>query len=222
MNLLNVSDSIWFKTIRLDKWEKYETKWSEIITVVSWTIWEILKWKIKTFESSVYHQWEIRALEDSFLTVFDIKDNDIILNRIDVDQKYWFFCRENWKQLRELYDVDGLEKVDLYRWDQIEEEYNGVRYKLNLWFCWKQVDCLWHNQHNFIEVHTNIAWDWYMQKSIDGTDEGLFETVWLLPWNSHRRFDIKWEKEENGDPKYPFHRWLGGTSGNIWLVIEKY
>ena len=61
-----------------------------------------------------------------------------------------------------------------------------------------------------------------MQKSIDGTDEGLFETVWLLPWNSHRRFDIKWEKEENGDPKYPFHRWLGGTSGNIWLVIEKY
>jgi len=222
MNPLNIKDKINFKTIKLKDWEEYGIKWNEIITVVFWKVWDELKWEIKTFESSVYYSWKIKALENSFLTVFNLEDKDVILNKINVDKEYWEFCRANFKQLRELYDVEWFEKVDLYRWEQIEEEYNWVEYKLNLRFCWKEVDCLWHNEHNFIEVHTCIAWDWYMQKSTDWTDDNLFETVWLLPWNSHRKFNIFWEQDQNWNPKYPFHRWLGWTTWNIWLAIEKY
>jgi hypothetical protein len=124
-----------------------------------------------------------------------------------------------------LFDLTGNEehkKVDLYRSKQEEYEFMWIKYKFNLRFCGKETDCLFHNEHNFIEIHTNIAGDWYMQKSIDWTDETLVETVWLLPWNSHRQFMIDGEFEENWNPKYPFHRWLGWTTWNVWLVIEKY
>jgi hypothetical protein len=109
--------------------------------------------------------------------------------------------------------------------DQIEKEFNWEKYKFNLWFCGKEVDCLFHNQHDFIEIHTCVAWDWCMEKALtwnnDWNDE-IIETVWLMPWNSHRQFNIEWENEVNWNPKYPFHRWLWWNTWNIWLVIEKY
>ncbi len=125
-------------------------------------------------------------MENSLLSVFDIKDLDIILNNINVDKEFWDYCRKNWKQLRELYDVEWFEKVDLYRWDQIEKEFNWEKYKFNLWFCWPKVDCLFHNQHDFIEIHTWIAGDWFMQKAEDFEWKKLIETVWIMPGTSHR------------------------------------
>ena len=222
MNPLNIWDEIKFQTIELKKWEVYKIWETQIITIIEWQVKDRIKWILNTFESSVYYWWEIEATTDTLITIFDIKNRDIILNKIDVNWEFWEFCRKNWTQLRWLYDVEWFEKVDLYRWDQIDYRFNWVKFKFNLWFCWKEVDCLWHNQHDFIETHTNIAWDWYMQKSLDWTDNWLIETVWLLPWNSHKKFNIDWENEENWNPKYPFHRWLGGSSWNIWLVIEKY
>lgn len=222
MNALTIDSKIVFKTIELKSWETYKISWNEIITIVSWKVKDRIKWVLNTFESSVYYSWILEAQEDSLLTVFTLENKDIVLNKIDVDWEFWWFCRKNWKQLREIYDVEWFEKVDLYRWEQMDYEFSGEKYKFNLWFCWKEVDCLWHNQHDFIETHTNVAWDWYMQKSLDWTDNWLIETVWLLPWNSHRKFNIEWEKESNWNPKYPFHRWLWWTTWNIWFVIEKY
>lgn len=222
MEELNIEDEIKFKTLELKKWDKYEITWNEIITVVEWRVKNRIKWVLNKFESSVYYNWQIGAEEDSLLTIFDVKNKDIFLNKINVEENFWEYCRTNWKQLKELYDVDWFEKVDLYRWNQVDYDFNWKKYKFNLWFCWKEVDCLFHNQHNFIEVHTNIAWDWYMQKSSSEDEKDLIETVWLLPWNSHRTFNIEWEKEENWNPKYPFHRWLWWTTWNIWVAIEEY
>ena len=222
MNALSIDNRINFKLVELQKWEKYKITWNEIVTVVSWKIRDRVKWTLKTYDSSIYYSWEIEAIEKSVLTVFVIENNDVILNRVNVDNEFWDFCRTNWKQLRELYDEKWFELVDLYRWDQIEKELNWNIYKFNLWFCWKEVDCLFHNQHNFEEIHTCIAWDWFMQKSVDWTEDWLVETVWLMPWSSHRKFNIDWELEENNNPKYPFHRWLWWNTWNIWLVIEKY
>jgi hypothetical protein len=62
--------------------------------------------------------------------------------------------------------------------------------------------------------------------SID--DRIKFKLVELKRWNSGYvhlwiwQSYIKWEYEENWNPKYPFHRWLWWKTGNIWLVIEKY
>ncbi len=219
---LSINDEIVFNLKELKKWESLEISWNKIITVISWEIKERQKWVLKTFESSVYHTWEIVASKDSLLSVFDIKDLDIILNKINVDDSFWEFCRANWTKLCNLPWCETLDYVDLYRWDQVEKEFQWVKYKFNLWFCWKDVDCLFHNKHNFEEIHTNIAWDWFMQKSLGNTDKELLETVWLMPWSSHRAFNIKWEFEENWNPKYPIHRWLWWKTWNIWFVIEKY
>jgi hypothetical protein len=219
---LSILNQINFDLIELKKWESFETEGNKIITIVLWEVKDKLNWTLNTFDSSVYHSWNIVAEEDTLLSVFDIKDIKVILNKIDVEKDFWDYCRNNWSQLRKLYDVEWFEEIDLYRWDQIEKEFWGEKYRLNLWFCWKEVDCLFHNQHDFIEIHTGIIWDWYMQKSIDWTDKTLIETVHLGVWQSHKPFNLEWQFEENWNPKYPMHRYLGWPTWNIWLVVEKY
>jgi hypothetical protein len=224
-NELSIPGKIEFSTVELNKWEEFEITGNKIITVISWKIEERVKWTLKTLESSVYHSWNIIAEKDTVLSVFDIKDLNIILDKISVNDNFWKYCRENWSQLRDLWDVEWFEKVDLYRWNQIDLNIKWEKFKLNLWFCWPEVDCLFHNEHNFIEIHTDIAGRWFMQKSLTAKNDWndkLVETVGLMPWSSHRTFNIEWEVEENWNPKYPFHRWLGWETGNIWLVIEKY
>lgn len=223
MTPLDIQNEITFKTLELKIWEIYKISWNEIITVVSWKIKEITKQFLNNFESSCYYAWnKIEALENTLLTIVTVEDKNIFLNKINVENTYSGFCRNNWDQLRNLRDVEWFEKVDLYRSKQLDYVYNKTEYKFNFWFCWKDVDCLFHNKHNFIETHTNIAWDWFMQKSFDWTESWICETVWLIPWNSHRVFNMSWEFEESWDPKYPFHRWLWWNTGNIWLVIERY
>lgn len=190
--------------------------------MVQGKIQEEIKGELKIFDSSVFHSGLITAVEPTLLSVFRIKNQDQILNKIDVEKVYWDFCRKNWKKLCELPGCETLDFVDLYRGDQVEMEYDGIKYKFNLWFCGKEVDCLFHNQHDFVEIHTNLAGDGYMQKCVSETDHSLVETVGLLPWTSPRLFHIENKKEKNGNPLYPFHRWLWGTTGNIWLVVEKF
>lgn len=219
-NPLSIESRIIHSLVTLEQWETLKTEWNAIITVVKGKIGEKIKWILETFESSVFHSGEIMALERSLLSVFEIADLDIILNKINVENDFWDFCRKNWKKLYEITKDEIHKDVDLYRWDQVDVEFEGVKYKLNLWFCGKEVDCLFHNQHNFEETHTGVAGDGYMQKA--DYEGNLVETVGILPGLSHKNFYFENEKEENGNPKYPFHRWLGGTTGNIWLVIERY
>lgn len=219
---LTIEDRMIFQTLELSKWETYEITWNEIITIIFWEVKEKTFQVLKTLESSVYHKWNsLEATQDTFMTISSIKNLNQILDKIDINSEYWEYCRKNWAQLRELWNVDWFEKVDLYRWDQIDYEFNGYKYKFNLWFCWADVDCLFHNQHDFMEIHTNYAWIWNMQKSLDWTEKRLCETVSLWVGASHRFFNIPWEFEENWNPKYPFHRWLWWPKWNIWLVIEK-
>lgn len=222
MSPLNIQNHIKFQTKILKKDEIYKINWIEIITVISGEVGDRIKWKLEDFQSSIFYAWEIKAINDTLITIVSIDNKDIALNKVDVDKIFWDFCRTNWKQLRELYDVEWFEKVDLYRSDKIEYEYDSSKYKFNFRFCWAMTNCRLHNIHNFVEVHTCIVWDWFMQKFDWNDEEKLLETVWLMPWNTHRQFNIIWEFEENWSPKYPFHRWLGWNTGNIWLAIEKY
>jgi len=222
MTALDIQNYISWELKEMKEWEIYKIDGSEIITVVSWKVFDPMKWILNTFESSCFYKWTIQSKTDTLLSIFTIEDENVLLDKINVNEFFGDFCRWNWKKLCELQGCEMLTNTDLYRWDQRVHKFNGIEYKFNLWFCGPNVDCLWHNQHNFIETHTNLAWAWYMQKSVDGTDSWLVETYGLLPWNSHRTFNIPWQKEKNGNPKYPMHRWLGGNTGNVWFVIEKY
>jgi len=219
---LSINDDINFSIIELEKWEKFEITGNKIITVVSWKIKERVKWPLETFESSVYHSWNVIAEEKTILSVFDIKDLDIILNKIDATEKFWDFCRWKWDQLRKLWDIEWFEKFDLYRSKEIFIEEKWQKYWLNLWFCWKEENCWFHNEHNFVEIHTWIVGDWYMQKSEDIQWDKLIETVHLGVWQTHKTFNIEWEFDENWNPIYPIHRYLGWPKWNIWLAVNKY
>jgi hypothetical protein len=43
---------------------------------------------LETFDSSVYHSGSIKALQNTLLSVFNIKDLDVILNNIDIDKDF--------------------------------------------------------------------------------------------------------------------------------------
>ena len=222
MNPLCIPEHISWQLKDIKEGESHQIQWNEIITVVSGKLYDSIKWELKTFESSAFYRGSMVASEDSLVSIFSIQERNIMLDKIDVDAVFWEYCRKNWKRLSELPGCEKLTSTDLYRGDQVPYDFQGISYKFNLWFCGANVDCLWHNQHNFIETHTNLAGAGYMQKSCDGTDGWLEETYGLLPGNSHRTFNIAWETEANGNPKYPMHRWLGGNTGNVWFVIEKY
>ncbi|MFA5917418.1 MAG: hypothetical protein WC850_04255 [Candidatus Gracilibacteria bacterium] len=222
MTKLDIQNHIKFTTKILNSGDTYQIKGIEIIIVISGEIEDRIKGKLKFFESSIYYRGEVKAKKKTLITVVSLDSNEIVLNKVDVNKEFGEYCRKIWKQLRDLYDVEGFEKIDLYRSDKIEQEFEGVKYNFNFWFCGPDTDCLLHNVHDFIEIHTCIAGDGFMQKFDGNNEENLVETVGLMPGSSHRTFNIDREIEEKGNPKYPFHRWLGGKTGNIWLAIEKY
>lgn len=220
--MIDINNDIKFKTKVLKKWEKHKINWIEIITIINWWVFENIKWVLNEFESSVYYNGFIEAINDTFITIISIIDNNIVLNNININEKFWEYCRLNRDFWDKLFPWCWLENIDLYRSNKIEQNYSWIKYKFNFWFCWPNTNCRIHNKHDFIEIHTNIAWDWFMQKFEIKDEKTLVETVWLMPWNTHKRFDIKWILDENNNPKFPYHRWLWWKTWNIWLAIEKY
>jgi len=219
---MHVNNDIIFISKIVKAWEKHKIEWIEIISVIDWELFENKKWWLKNFESSVYYWGFIEAKKDSFICTVSLNDNNIVLNKVDINKKYWNYCRFNWVSWNDLFPWCWLENTDLYRSKQIEENFSWSKYKFNFWFCWPNTNCGIHNTHNFIEVHTNIAWDWFMQKFDNQNEDSIIETVWLMPWNTHKRFDMDWIYKSSEFPIYPYHRWLGWNTWNIWLVIEKY
>ena len=219
---MNIENRISFQTLELQIWETHEVKWKEIITVISGKIIQIqTENELQTFQSSLFLKWNIfTAEENSFLTIVNILDESIDEDIIKVWEYFWTFCRNNWKSVFEEYGV--LEWTDLYKSSVITQEFEGITYKFNFWFCWPQVDCWIHNIHDFIEIHTSILWDGRMEKFSDSNEETLLEKVYMRPGLSHRTFNKHWKKDENGNPVYPFHRWKWWEKWDIWLAIEKY
>ncbi|MCT4617234.1 MAG: hypothetical protein N4A38_03430 [Candidatus Gracilibacteria bacterium] len=214
--------NIKFELLELNSGNKLEINSPSIITVISGKIKEDTGRGLNKFESSIYYKINLEVLEDTLVIVIKVDDRNILLNEIDVNKEYGDFCRKNWISGDDLFPGCGLDKADLYRSNQLEKEFLGEKYKFNYWFCGPRVNCGIHNVHNFVEIHTNIMGDGFMQKFENKKEDSLYETVGLMPGNSHRRFDVDLQTDKDGNPKYPYHRWLGGKTGNIWLVIEQY
>lgn len=116
-NPLNIENKITHSLVTLEQWEKLKTEWNTIITVVKGKIGEKIKGILETFGSSVFHSGEIMALERSLLSIFEISDLDIILNKINVENDFWDFCRKNWRKLYEITNDESHKDVDLYLWN---------------------------------------------------------------------------------------------------------
>lgn len=88
--------------------------------------------------------------------------------------------------------------------------------RLNLWWSPGDTDCFIHNEHPFLEVHTQIHGLGRMQKFHDRTETTLYEDVPMSVGYSHDPFcrvtgPNQWT--------YPWHRYYADTD-SVWLAVE--
>ena len=88
--------------------------------------------------------------------------------------------------------------------------------RLNLWWAPGHTDCSIHNEHPFLEVHTQIHGLGRMQKFRERHEDTLYEDVLMPVGSTHDPFcrvagKDSWE--------YPWHRYYSDTD-SIWLAIE--
>ena len=90
----------------------------------------------------------------------------------------------------------------------------GIR--LNLWWSPTGTDCYMHNEHPFIEIHTQIHGTARIQKFRERDEKTLYEQIFLAPGYTHDPFA---HLGPSGAPMYPWHRYFS-DSDCIWLAIE--
>ncbi|MGO4855436.1 hypothetical protein [Phaeovulum sp. W22_SRMD_FR3] len=88
--------------------------------------------------------------------------------------------------------------------------------KLNLWWSPGDTDCFIHNEHPFLETHTQIHGLGRMQKFHERDAATLYEDVLMPIGYSHDPFcrvtgANKWT--------YPWHRYYAQTD-SVWLAVE--
>lgn len=88
--------------------------------------------------------------------------------------------------------------------------------KLNLWWSPSETDCFIHNEHPFLETHTQIHGIGRMQKFKKRDASTVYEDVSMSPGYSHDPFcRVTGENEWT----YPWHRYYADTDC-VWLAIE--
>ncbi len=88
--------------------------------------------------------------------------------------------------------------------------------KLNLWWSPGSTDCFIHNEHPFLETHTQIHGLGRMQKFHNRDETSLYEDVIMPIGYSHDPFcrvtgPNQWQ--------YPWHRYYADTD-SVWLAVE--
>jgi len=96
------------------------------------------------------------------------------------------------------------------------KEVQSFEVKLNLWWSPGDTDCFIHNEHQFLEVHTQIHGTGRMQKFRERDEQTLYEDVVMPPGYTHDPFC---RVAAGGKAEYPFHRYYA-DSDCVWLAIE--
>ena len=88
--------------------------------------------------------------------------------------------------------------------------------RLNLWWSPGDTDCFIHNEHPFLEVHTQIHGLGRMQKFRERDEKTIYEDVPMGVGFSHDPFcRVKGKNQWT----YPWHRYYADTDA-VWLAIE--
>lgn len=88
--------------------------------------------------------------------------------------------------------------------------------RINLWWSPTNTDCSMHNEHPFIEIHTQIYGRGRIQKFTEKNEDSLYEYISLASGYTHDPFALI---TKDGTPIYPWHRYWSDSDA-IWLAIE--
>ena len=103
--------------------------------------------------------------------------------------------------------------------DQSSNKNGQVKFKIkvNIWFATEATNCAIHNQHDFIEFHTQIMGIGRMQKFGTSKIGTLYQDVILAEGNTHNIFCDVYNKGYSYH--YPWHQYYSDTDC-IWMATE--
>jgi len=117
------------------------------------------------------------------------------------------------------YDTVGTAAFDPWVFANQRTDVRDVRsydVRLNLWWSPAQTDCYMHNEHPFLEIHTQIHGLGRMQKFRERDEATVYEEVQAAPGYTHDPFV---RVAADGSYTYPWHRYYSDTDC-VWLAIE--
>jgi hypothetical protein len=89
--------------------------------------------------------------------------------------------------------------------------------KVNLWFAPEKTDCAIHNQHNFIEIHTQVSGYGRMQKFTGNDFSTIYQDELMAP--SYTTAVPFCEVVDTKTFRYPWHQYYADTDC-VWMAIE--
>lgn len=117
-------------------------------------------------------------------------------------------------------DEAGIIEVDPYfmaRQSTKPNHQEKFAVKVNLWYAPSHTDCAIHNQHDFLEIHTQVFGQGRMQKFKVKKFDTLYED--LIMTEGYTQIVPFCEVHENQQYTYPWHQYYSDTDC-IWMAIE--
>jgi hypothetical protein len=117
-------------------------------------------------------------------------------------------------------DETAVLKVDPYfmaRQSEKPKDQEPFSVKANLWYTPSYTDCAIHNQHDFIEIHTQVLGQGRMQKFKEDDFGTLYEDH--LMTEGYTQIVPFCEVHKGQKYTYPWHQYYADTDC-IWMVIE--
>lgn len=133
-----------------------------------------------------------------------------------------------WKTKEELIDEIGTIRFDPYYASRQSSEYKKERevdfkVKVYLWFSFQQSNCGIHNNHKYIEIHTQIAGTGRIPKYLEQDVSTCYEEHRMAPGATLPQAFclISENKDMPGgiDFTYPWHQYFADTDC-VWIVTE--
>jgi hypothetical protein len=117
------------------------------------------------------------------------------------------------------YDWIGSVKANPFLFSNTDgqrEEADEYNIRLNLWWSPANTDCFIHNEHPFLEIHTQIFGRGRIQFFRDRDEATLHREISMAPGYTHDPFVHVTGKRQWS---YPWHRYFSDADA-IWLAIE--
>ncbi|MFI1942114.1 hypothetical protein ACH44C_33890 [Streptomyces purpureus] len=110
-----------------------------------------------------------------------------------------------------------LDPAHLLKETPIPTDIRPFDLKVNLWYAPAGTDCLIHNSHDFIEVHTQIQGLGRMQKFTADDPATRYEDIRMAP--GYTTPDPFCSTRPDGTYHYPWHQYYADTDA-LWLALE--
>ena len=178
---------------------------------------------------SVVPGWKSTTLVDAIVSHADRIAVVRVLNQTDLGgiifgewdwfgDRYHKFPRTTPLYISRYDDAGQVELNPLEFSNQAKGEGETQRYsiRLNLWWSPANTDCYIHNEHPFMEIHTQIHGTGRIQKFRERDPETLYEEIVMAPGWTHDPFFLV---DGRTPYRYPWHRYYSDSDA-IWLAIE--